>query len=351
MDKFLTLLTLGIVRFVYVNEGTNQVVVRFGKFVRVLPPGLQAFLSLWGFWGTIFKFTITDLEDENQSVIHTKEVNTKEVVYGPPKESVISSDNVQFNMSVLFRFRVKDSYKVLFNVTDYTASLRGLLLGMLRAVIGRYTLEEIYSKRREISAELTQAADQATEEWGIKVLGVEIKDMDLGEFTEQLRKQKSQDIEKREQILNAEGEAGAIVKIAEARRTSQLLEAEGEKLAAEAKAEAIKTKAAAEAEAKRMTYEAEAYGYRIKAEQLQATPEMKQILQFTTAVQVSEKLAMGGAKPIFISNGMDQIVGALALFADTLHLGKSEPKIGGSNSTGTNGFAGNSTPQKLQTMG
>jgi len=94
MDIILTLLTVWIIRFVFVKEGTNVVVTRFGKYVKTLTPGMQSFFSLWGLFGTIHSFKITD--PVSQKIITSTEIDMRETVYDYPKERVISKDNVQF---------------------------------------------------------------------------------------------------------------------------------------------------------------------------------------------------------------------------------------------------------------
>ena len=88
MDWLLTVLTLGIVRFVFVREGTNRVITRFGKYRRTLEPGLRAYVSLWGLLGMPYRFQITD--PTTGELRRTAEVDVKEIVFDYPRERVIS---------------------------------------------------------------------------------------------------------------------------------------------------------------------------------------------------------------------------------------------------------------------
>ena len=316
MDKLLTLLTLGIIRFVFVNEGTTKVVTRFGKYVKTLIPGLQSFLSILGFWGTIYHFRITD--PSTGKVRTTTEIDMKEVVYDYPKEKVISKDNVQFEVNAVIYFRVEDSYKALFSVSDYPLALRKLVQSILRAEMGKHDLEETYSNRTMISDALTEEADRATEPWGIKVIRLEIKEFELGDFAEQLLRQKQQDIEKRQQILHAEGLREAKIKEAEGLREYEIQVAEGHRQAAEAEAEAIRTKAAATAEAKRLQFLADAEGYQAVAKVLAENPQLPFYLRLHTADVVSKNLGAGKATKLFLPNSIEQLIGVLTVGSEVL---------------------------------
>ncbi len=316
MDALLTILTLGIIRFVFVKEGTNQVVTRFGKYIKTLKPGLQAFFSFWGFSGAIYRFKVTDPMTE--SLTSTSELDMKEIVYDYPKERVISKDNVQFEVNAVIYFRVIDPYNALFKVTNYTESLRKLVQSILRAEIGNHDLEETYSNRTMISEALTQEADKATDEWGIRVIRLEIKEFELGNFAEQLLRQKQQDIEKRQQILQAEGLREAKIKEAEGLREYEIQLAEGRKLAATAEAETIKVKANAEAEAQKMRFQAEAYGYKVVADVLKENPDLAYYLKLHTADVISKHLSNGQATKLFLPNAVDQLVGAFTVVSESL---------------------------------
>lgn len=314
MDRLLTALTLGLMRFVYVNEGTNQIVTRFGKYKATLEPGLQSFPFAWGLLGNIYRFKITD--PITGVVTTTSEVDMKEIVYDYPRERVLSKDNVQFEVNAVIYFRVADPYKALFRVTDYIGSMRTLVQAILRAELGRHDLEETYSNRTAISQALTREADLATDDWGIKVIRLEIKEFELGEFAEDLLQQKRQDIASKQQIIQAEGLRAAKIKEAEGLKEAAVLRAEGEKLAAAAQAEAVKIRADAEAEALKMKYQAEAFGYEIIAETLRQHPEITYYLKLHAADKISKNLSEGKSTKLYLPNGVDQLLATFSVLSD-----------------------------------
>ncbi|MCH8961886.1 MAG: hypothetical protein IH820_11340, partial [Bacteroidetes bacterium] len=300
--------------FVFVKEGTNQIVTRFGKYVKTLEPGLQFFPAAWGLLGSIYRFKITD--PVTGVVTSTAAIDMKEIVYDYPTERVISKDNVQFEVNAVIYFRVSDPYKALFKVTDYTGSMKTLVQSILRSEIGKHDLEDIYSNRTMVSQNLTREADQATDDWGIKVIRLEIKEFELGDFAEDLLRQKKQDIERRQQIIQAEGVRDATVTEAEGLKQAAILKAEGEKLAAQALAEAIKITAEAEAEAMKMKYEAEAHGYQVIAATLEQHPGITYYLKLHTADRISKNLSEGQSTKLFLPNGIDQLVSVFSVLSD-----------------------------------
>jgi regulator of protease activity HflC (stomatin/prohibitin superfamily) len=316
MDTILTILTFGLVRFVFVEEGTNVVVMRFGKYKNTLQPGLRGFLFVWGLFGYLHHFEITDVTTAGKK--SAKAMNMREQVFDYRKETIISKDNVQFDVDCIIYFKVIDPFKAIFGVTDYTSSMQKLVQSILRAEMGKHDLEETYSNREAISKSLTNAADIATDPWGISVIRLEIKEFDLGEFAGDLLKQKQQEIEKRQQILLAEGDKEAKIKEAEGNKESEVLKAEGHKIAAIAEAEAVKTKAMAEAEAKKMLYDAECYGYRIIADVLNESPDVKYYLKLHNANAISKNLSEGNATKLFLPNQIDQLVSGFSVLADTI---------------------------------
>jgi len=275
-------LTLGIVRFVRVMEGTNKIVTRYGKYHRSLTPGLQSFLFLWGLLGKVHKFEITDLTTQKR--ILTDSLDIKEQVYHFPKEQVISRDNVQFEVQGVIFFRVLEPQKALFTVTDYTASLRTVVKSVLRAEIGKHNLKDVHSNRTQISEELTREADRATDEWGIRIFRLEIKEFELGEFAEQLLRQTKQEIEKQQHTLQIE---------------------------------AIKERAAAEAEALRMKFEAEAAGYQTIAGVLKANPHLAYYLKLHTAENISKHLSSGQSTKVFLPNNIEQLLNTFSIADET----------------------------------
>jgi len=304
MDRILTWLTLGIFRFIYVNEGTNVIVTRFGKYVKTLKPGLNVFFSCFGLFGQIHYFYVTDVN--TLEVKYTHEIDIKEIVFDFPQEKVISKDNVQFKVDAIVFFKVVNPRKAAFNVNDYVRSLQLTIRSILRDEIGRFNLEEVYCSRATVSRNLEKEADQAVKEWGIDVTQLEIKEFELGDFASELIEQKQEELEKKKMILKAE-----------AMREAKLQEAMGLKAVAVAEAEAIKIRAKAEAEAERYRFEAEVYGYEKIARVLKENPQvLTEYLQLYNAEKISQNLGQGRATTVFLPSDMQLMLRSLNIFGD-----------------------------------
>lgn len=92
---------------------------------------------------------------------------------------ILSKDSVTVNVDAVVYFRVCDATVSIVNVENATGSTKLLAQTTLRNVLGTKTLSEMLSHREEISNEMQQTLDQATESWGVKVERVEVKDIRL----------------------------------------------------------------------------------------------------------------------------------------------------------------------------
>lgn len=317
ITRFLSILTLGLFKFVMVNEGTCQVVTRFGRYVKALRPGLRGYFSGWGVFGSIHHFSVTDPYTLQPKLSY--ELDMKEIVFDYPEEKVISKDNVQFQIDAIVYFKIIDPKKAIFNVNDFVAALRNTVQSILRAEIGKHPLEDCYSNRLQISSDLTREADQIASAWGIDVIRLEVQEFDIGLFAEQLLRQKEQEIEKRQEVLHAEGLMEAKIREAEGQKEAEIRIAEGKRIAAEAEAAAIRIRAEAEAEAAKVRSEAEAYGFRVIAEALGNEPDsLQRYLLLHTAESISRNLANGDAVKVFLPTDANQLLKSFLVGTDLL---------------------------------
>ena len=317
IDFILSLLTFGIVRFVFVEQGTSRIITRFGKYQKTLDPGLQMFVSLWGLLGHIHGFEITD--PETGRLMHTWEIDMKEIVYTTGMERVISKDNVQFEVSATVYFKIVNPEMAIFSVTNYVSSLQTLIQSVLRAEIGKHDLERTYSNRAEISQALAEEANSATRTWGINVVRLEIKEFDLQDFATELLQQKQQEIKRKQQVTEAEGMREAKIKEAEGDKAAAIKRAESTRIVAEANAAATLIKAKADAEAH--IFEAEAcskaqdmqtdvdmYNFNKVSDLIKKNPYIIHYLRLNSAEKVSENLANGKASKLFLPNSTNDLM-------------------------------------------
>ena len=146
-------------------------------------------------------------------------------------------------------YQITDPKKYAYGVESPIAAIENLTATTLRNIIGDLELDETLTSRETINSKMRTILDIATDEWGIKVNRVELKNiMPPKAIQDAMEKQMKAERERREAILRAEGEKKSTILVAEGEKESVILEAEASKQAAILKAEAEKQKRIKEAE-------------------------------------------------------------------------------------------------------
>lgn len=144
-------------------------------------------------------------------------VQLRTVVMDVPSQDVISKDNVSVRVNAVVYFRVVDPERCIIQVENYYEATSQLAQTTLRAVLGKHELDEMLSEREKMSRDIQASLDVATDAWGIKVINVEIKHVDLDEsMIRAIARQAEAERERRAKIINAEGELQASAKLQEA---------------------------------------------------------------------------------------------------------------------------------------
>ena len=139
-----------------------------------------------------------------------------------PSQDTITKDNVSVKVNAVVYFRVADPAKAVVEIEDYYFATSQLAQTTLRSVIGQSELDEILIEREQINGVVRDIIDQGTDQWGIEVTAVEVKDIDLpAEMKRAMARQAEAERERRGKIIAAAGEAQAAVKLAEAARLIQ----------------------------------------------------------------------------------------------------------------------------------
>lgn len=180
-----------------VNQYQRAVLLRFGKFAGILEPGLNVILP----WG-IDRAMYIDLRTTTIDV---------------PRQDIITKDNVPVSVDAVVYFFVFDPKLALLAVQDFRQATTLLAQTMLRSVLGSHELDEMLTQREKLNEVLRNDLDKATDPWGVRVTGVEIKAVDLPEGMKRaMAKQAEAERERRAKIIAAEGEYQASEKIAQA---------------------------------------------------------------------------------------------------------------------------------------
>jgi regulator of protease activity HflC (stomatin/prohibitin superfamily) len=132
-----------------------------------------------------------------------------------PAQDVVTRDNVTVKVSAVLFFRVLDPNRAVLEVAKYLYTTSQLAQTSLRSVLGQAELDELLSEREKLNLKLQAILDQETEPWGIKVVKVEVKQVDLpDQMIRAIARQAEAEREKRAKIIHAEGEYVAAEKLA-----------------------------------------------------------------------------------------------------------------------------------------
>ncbi len=144
-------------------------------------------------------------------------VALRTMVYDVPTQDVISRDNVSVKVSAVIYFRVVDPERAIINVEDFFEATSQLAQTTMRSILGQHELDEMLAQRDKLNRGIQELLDEQTESWGIKVINVEIKHIDIDEsMIRAIAKQAEAERERRAKIIHARGELEASEKLLEA---------------------------------------------------------------------------------------------------------------------------------------
>jgi len=124
-----------------------------------------------------------------------------------PQQQAITKDNISVGVNAVIYYQVSDADKAILNVEDFFFAVSQLAQTTMRNVVGEVELDELLAGREKISDKIRMIVDEASDDWGIKVDNVELKDVVLPENMERtIAKQAEAEREKRAVIIKAEGE-------------------------------------------------------------------------------------------------------------------------------------------------
>ena len=179
-----------------VREYQRLVVFRLGRLRGARGPGLLLIVPL------IERVKWVNLQ------VHTADI---------PPQDVITKDNVTIRVEAAVFYRVADPVKAVVAIQDYEPAIMRIAQTTLRATIGKHELDGLLANQSTINEQLRQIIDAATEPWGVQVVGVETKDVDLPDTMKRaMARQAEAERERRAKIIAAEGEYQAAERLSEA---------------------------------------------------------------------------------------------------------------------------------------
>lgn len=179
-----------------INQYERGVKFTMGKYSGIMTPG--------------WKILIPVFQTYKKVDIRVKAVDV-------PDQKAITRDNVSVTVNAVIYYKVAFAEKAVIEVENFYYAISQYAQTTMRNIVGSVTLDELLSKRDEIADKIKDIVDKETDEWGIKVNNVELKDVSLPESMERtIAKQAEAEREKRAVIINSEGELAAAENIAKA---------------------------------------------------------------------------------------------------------------------------------------
>lgn len=239
-----------------VKQAEVIIIERFGKFHRILGPGLHVIIPFIDAQRSILWTFIK--EDSKGKVVHrysqlVGRIDMRESVDDFPKQNVITKDNVTMEINALLYYQITDPKAAAYEIANLSQAIEKLAQTTMRDIIGSMDLDSTLTSRSYINERLRDTLDEATDKWGVKVNRVELQEVNPPiDIRIAMEKQMRAERDRRALILEAEGKKGAAILEAEGEKLAAILEAEGEKFAritrAEGDAQARLKMAEAEAE-------------------------------------------------------------------------------------------------------
>ena len=178
------------------KEYQRSVIFRLGRFHKVKGPGL--------YW--IIPF-----------VDQRKQVDMRTITVDIESQETVTKDSVTIRVNAVLYFKIHDPEKAVIQVRDYMNATYQASLTALRNVIGQHNLDEILKDREAINDAIKKIVDQITDQWGLSVEYIEMKDVEIPQTMQRAMAKEAEAIrEKRARIIKAEGEFDASMKLKEA---------------------------------------------------------------------------------------------------------------------------------------
>src|SRR6266849_9189905 len=134
-------------------------------------------------------------------------VSLRQEVLEVPPQDIITRDNVTLKVNAVITLKVIDPSRAVIEVMNYVYQTSQFAQTTLRSVLGEVELDELLSHREALNQRIQSIIDQHTAPWGVKVVNVEVKQVDLPEsMLRAMAKQAEAEREKRSKIIHAEGE-------------------------------------------------------------------------------------------------------------------------------------------------
>lgn len=196
---------------IIVPQRNEYVVERLGKYMATLEAGFHVLIPFL------------------DKVAYKRNLKEEPIDIG--SQSCITADNVTLEVDGIMYLQVVNSRQSAYGIADYHFAASQLAQTSLRSAIGKITLDNTFEARETLNQQVVKAIDDAAQNWGIKVLRYEIKDIQPPRSVlEAMEKQMQAEREKRAEIARSEGDRQSMINRAEGERQEAIARSEGEKM-------------------------------------------------------------------------------------------------------------------------
>ncbi len=198
--------TLGVIVLILVlaslrqiNQYQRGILFTMGRFTKILEPG--------------WRLVVPIFQGYQKVDMRVKAVDV-------PDQKAITKDNVSVIVNAVLYYKVFDAAKAVIEVENFYYAISQYAQTTMRNIVGEVTLDELLANREKIADRIREIVDIETDDWGLKVNNVELKDISLPPTMERtIAKQAEAEREKRAVIINSEGEVAAAENMAKAAQT------------------------------------------------------------------------------------------------------------------------------------
>ncbi len=280
-----------------------KLIERLGKFHKKAEAGLNIILPFFD--------SVRDTIDLREQITQIE------------PQPVITRDNVTMEVDAVIYYVVADPIRATYEVQNLKWGIEQLTLSGLRNVIGALDLDHTLTSRDTINTQLRAALDAATQQWGVKVMRVELKNIDPPqEIKLTMEKQMTAERARRATVTQAEGEKSAAILRAEGQKQSQIVSAEGQK-------ESAILAADGQATARLRVATAEAQAIDVVAKAIGAAGNPAQYLIAQRYLESLTQIAAGSSKIVFMPFEAAGVMGSIGsmkeLFDSTATGGRPAP--------------------------
>jgi regulator of protease activity HflC (stomatin/prohibitin superfamily) len=272
-----------------------KLIERLGKYHRSAEAGLN---------------TVVPFLDSVRATIDLREQITK-----IEPQPVITRDNVTMEVDAVIYYLIADPVRATYEVQNLAWGLEQLTLSALRNVIGQLDLDHTLASRDTTNSQLRAALDTATQQWGVKVMRIELKNITPPEEIRlTMEKQMTAERTRRAVVTTAEGEKAAAILRAEGQKQSQIVNAEGGK-------EAAILAADGQAQARLRIAQAEAQAIQAIAQAIGGAGNPAQYLIAQRYLESLTQIAEGANKLVFLPYEAAGVMGAIGGLRELVQAG------------------------------